>query len=135
MCFRPVPISHCFNTQPPEGGWMREITGKRFNGKFQHTAARRRLASIFVLCIFAYMFQHTAARRRLETLLFGVLTLVCFNTQPPEGGWDKPGIFLPTDIVSTHSRPKAAGTESPSFRQTIKVSTHSRPKAAGFIFS
>ena len=56
------------------------------------------------------MFQHTAARRRLgqnDTLL---IELSGFNTQPPEGGWfvelEEP--VEPT-VVSTHSRPKAAG--------------------------
>ena len=55
----------CFNTQPPEGGWVFRPFQPNMHILFQHTAARRRLASIFVLCIFAYMFQHTAARRRL----------------------------------------------------------------------
>ena len=34
-----------------------------------------------------------------------------FNTQPPEGGWFGE-LFTPVeeDRVSTHSRPKAAGT-------------------------
>nr|WP_308021541.1 hypothetical protein [Neisseria mucosa] len=34
----------------------------------------------------------------------------CFNTQPPEGGWD--GLLSRDDLpkVSTHSRPKAAGS-------------------------
>ena len=34
----------------------------------------------------------------------------CFNSQPPEGGWlawGGKGVFI--KIVSTHSRPKAAG--------------------------
>ena len=35
------------------------------------------------------MFQLTAARRRLErlTVINGVVYGVCFNSQPPEGGW------------------------------------------------
>ena len=55
-------------------------------------------------------FQHTAARRRLAQLrlLHGVL-------------W----------VVSTHSRPKAAGHPTPEYLTTLTVSTHSRPKAAG----
>ena len=56
------------------------------------------------------MFQHTAARRRLESKTLLLLPYPCFNTQPPEGGWD--GLDLSADnetIVSTHSRPKAAG--------------------------
>ena len=35
--------------------------------------------------------------------------------------------------VSTHSRPKAAGSSLQRARQSSKVSTHSRPKAAGVI--
>ena len=35
----------------------------------------------------------------------------CFNTQPPEGGWHYDLHFRAVyDDVSTHSRPKAAGT-------------------------
>ena len=80
---------------------------------------------------------------------------LCFNTQPPEGGWN-PAIetaifiigfqhtaarrrlvltFLPPEggsIVSTHSRPKAAGCVRDGGGQGGRVSTHSRPKAAGF---
>ena len=33
----------------------------------------------------------------------------CFNTQPPEGGWNKAVVFAIREEVSTHSRPKAAG--------------------------
>ena len=35
--------------------------------------------------------------------------------------------------VSTHSRPKAAGMPPSQFEKAIKVSTHSRPKAAGLL--
>ena len=100
---------------------------------FQHTAARRRLGRLRIRTDYKLSFQHTAARRRL-------------------------GIPLPfeaeIDIVSTHSRPKAAGLSAGSLPcwQTgfntqppeggwlwkaclltglIYVSTHSRPKAAG----
>ena len=34
-------------------------------------------------------------------------------------------------VVSTHSRPKAAGTELQALKDKGLVSTHSRPKAAG----
>ena len=34
-------------------------------------------------------------------------------------------------IVSTHSRPKAAGRVKPTGHVEMPVSTHSRPKAAG----
>ena len=78
-----------------------------------------------------------------------------FNTQPPEGGWliykQNPSIrpeFQHTAArrrlvradhvgrilsgVSTHSRPKAAGSTPSNASRFCKVSTHSRPKAAGW---
>ena len=144
---------------------------------FQHTAARRRLATqrpdltpggsvsthsrpkaagftVGLGFIKDYVFQHTAARRRLDKkhrLLRGIqrfntqppeggwkiLWPACcflgrFNTQPPEGGWQFTGKD-PEEmtIVSTHSRPKAAGQHFRLRPHPIRVSTHSRPKAAG----
>ena len=81
-----------------------------------------------------------------------------FNTQPPEGGWrlvnksrDIVVKFQHTAarrrlveerfrrfdgvVVSTHSRPKAAGAKIQQLEVAVKVSTHSRPKAAGSTFS
>ena len=56
----------CFNSQPPEGGWL----------KSSPTAKPKS----------------------------------CFNSQPPEGGWQIMGVKrFNGQIVSTHSRPKAAG--------------------------
>ena len=78
---------------------------------FQHAAARRRLGYDFDIQIcFNRQFQHAAARRRLaitpicksrfsdvstrsrpkaagETRLTPKPNKICFNTQPPEGGW------------------------------------------------
>ena len=55
-----------------------------------------------------------------------------FNTQPPEGGWLLKRYFNRLiNIVSTHSRPKAAGTFTNPTNGGSSVSTHSRPKAAG----
>ena len=57
-----------------------------------------------------------------------------FNTQPPEGGWAKTGCYCRArKNVSTHSRPKAAGSILIRRPNTSLVSTHSRPKAAGLI--
>ena len=77
----------------------------------------------------------------------------CFNTQPPEGGWASYALQDKRYLVSTHSRPKAAGRYGTSGRPNLLcfntqppeggwgktslgvrrmiVSTHSRPKAAG----
>ena len=121
-----------FNTQPPEGGWASTGCGNsrffvsthsrpkaagfgdvdspwvRFvsthsrpkaagkpiksgiNKKtFQHTAARRRLVTRFFFRSTFQQFQHTAARRRLGVNGF---------------------LFFVDILVSTHSRPKAAGS-------------------------
>ena len=58
---------------------------------------------------------------------------LCFNTQPPEGGWMQPvgNGGRPDCDVSTHSRLKAAGPKQPTKFFQILVSTHSRLKAAG----
>ena len=77
----------CFNTQPPEGGWI--------------------LLACQLTC--AAEFQHTAARRRLGRSWFVSVRLLCFNTQPPEGGWPARPRHHRAMVVSTHSRPKAAG--------------------------
>ncbi|EFC88652.1 hypothetical protein NEIMUCOT_04701 [Neisseria mucosa ATCC 25996] len=55
-------------------------------------------------------FQHTAARRRLERHNRRGIGRAGFNTQPPEGGWSRCICqFAIYNLVSTHSRPKAAG--------------------------
>ena len=64
---------------------------------------------------------------------YGECNFKCFNTQPPEGGWDK---LLANSMiigVSTHSRLKAAGNSIRAIAKDIGVSTHSRLKAAGTI--
>ena len=83
-----LSLRRCFNTQPPEGGWMAVCFQFGNEIGFQHTAARRRLDH-------AYNFNGNHNR---------------FNTQPPEGGWvSEPEVSDRTVEVSTHSRPKAAG--------------------------
>ena len=57
-----------------------------------------------------HQFQHTAARRRLPY---------------------KPKTVIVPDVVSTHSRPKAAALDVVNvISNLLGVSTHSRPKAA-----
>ena len=60
------------------------------------------------------------------------LSFNCFNSQPPEGGWQIfQADFGRRQTVSTHSRPKAAGLQAINLTVIKHVSTHSRPKAAG----
>ena len=102
--------------------------------RFQHTAARRRLGKLQFQTACHLTFQHTAARRRLAAVTSPMPFKFCsFNTQPPEGGW-QPSLLQCrlSFVVSTHSRPKAAGLYSRKARVMVfSVSTHSRPKAAG----
>ena len=77
---------------------------------FQLTAARRRLGQTLADNSTRNTFQLTAARRRL--------VVPALYAKNPE-------------IVSTHSRPKAAGAQSVGGAMDKIVSTHSRPKAAG----
>ena len=56
---------------------------------FQHTAARRRLGQVLTMGGQSPKFQHTAARRRLEAKTTPNPTISRFNTQPPEGGWNR----------------------------------------------
>ena len=121
-----------FNTQPPEGGWPAHGQARAAHLKFQHTAARRRLAVNIKIGRYKSWFQHTAARRRLvhTSLLLHQLVQVSTHSRTKAGGYGSAGGNL--DItVSTHSRPKAAGTPFRQAPDTTEVSTHSRPKAAG----
>ena len=79
-----------------------------------------------------YLFQHTAARRRLSANLLRRAPQKSFNTQPPEGGCWANIQRWQSDIVSTHSRPKAAEAHYSNRLTDTVVSTHSRPKAAAF---
>ena len=98
-----------FNTQPPEGGWVTYRPTSNRRRKFQHTAARRRLA-----------FRPATTSMRAS-----------FNTQPPEGGWTIfSGVMAYKHSFNTQPPEGGWPTHSPSYRDA-SVSTHSRPKAAG----
>ena len=121
---------------------------------FQHTAARRRLGTVFKIFAFCeHGFNTQPPEGGWVNLFLYYHTTTGFNTQPPEGGWIQPTLFhADRHNVSTHSRPKAAGqaylsctylhtcfnTQPPEGgwvvvveAQAVVVSTHSRPKAAG----
>ena len=79
-----------------------------------------------------WSFQHTAARRRLESTSPSSMVpcIVSTHSRPKAAG--RVGSKDATKaLVSTHSRPKAAGSNAFSIDCCISVSTHSRPKAAG----
>ena len=125
-----------FNTQPPEGGWKKSPPNQQPLPKFQHTAARRRLAECAVL-VFAFSCVSTHSRPKAAGTLpsFPVRRWrVSTHSRPKAAGFFRIPKFSPL-VVSTHSRPKAAGTPEPLRGRQSEVSTHSRPKAAGFMTS
>ena len=79
--------------------------------EFQLTAARRRLEEAITKKA-AEESVSTHSRPKAAGVYFYPLGLCrdCFNSQPPEGGWN---VVVKVDgkpnYVSTHSRPKAAG--------------------------
>ena len=143
-----------FNSQPPEGGWTnttmllrciklfqltaaRRRLGDDFNGqigikRFQLTAARRRLGQRLAVCRPISKFQLTAARRRLAQAGLFRRRFFCFNSQPPEGGWNDnaDGVGY-RDCFN--SQPPEGGwfLRGRRLQHLPQVSTHSRPKAAG----
>ena len=84
----------------------------------------------------AWMFQHTAARRRLDFEIHKQSSIICFNTQPPEGGWLRLKFTAAAMHTFQHTaaRRRLAGWGYDLNDDEI-VSTHSRPKAAGTIYS
>ena len=91
---------------------------------FQHTAARRRLAC-GVSFIFSFLwFQHTAARRRLAKLIARDQIGKLFQHTAARRRLAMPQPTTPTaPVVSTHSRPKAAGTPKAA-TSTLKSFQH-----------
>ena len=83
-------VKSCFNTQPPEGGWWRwrgmPVCHPSFNTQPPEGGWWRWRG--MPVC-------HPS-----------------FNTQPPEGGWLYYLLNYLFFLVSTHSRPKAAGSDA-----------------------
>ena len=122
----------CFNTQPPEGGWCLPRFARAAGLRFQHTAARRRLELLPDMQARAGLFQHTAARRRLVSPIRWGCTCGWFQHTAARRRLGLPSCTMAgATLVSTHSRPKAAGFDGWHSQVKTAVSTHSRPKAAG----
>ena len=124
-----------FNTQPPEGGWtadVEETVKETVSTHSRPKAAGSKTAKTFT----SSWFQHTAARRRLVLVGERVSFVGGFNTQPPEGGWlwQRPS---QRRLSRFNTQPPEGGwVRTVKMPKTFVVSTHSRPKAAGkFYFS
>ena len=101
----------CFNSQPPEGGWL-PVAHKLNQGHlFQLTAARRRLELNRRHLIALEAFQLTAARRRLARAIKNPILQVLFQLTAARRRLVSDGLRRGgRETVSTHSRPKAAGS-------------------------
>ena len=78
-------------------------------------------------------FQHTAARRRLASSLFKIMdtTRVSTHSRPKAAGCRKSSRDLLHSMVSTHSRPKAAGF-SGHLSQTFMSCFNTQPPEGGW---
>ena len=83
-----IPTASCFNTQPPEGGWIHLY--RSFRRRSVSTHSRPKAAGTCAYFVYESVKVSTHSRPKAA----GVVTwmdwarLDCFNTQPPEGGWD-----------------------------------------------
>ena len=99
---------------------------------FQHTAAQRRLA--IALCIIDIIIDVSTHSRPKAA---GVQSSIrrtnhpCFNTQPPKGGWNSRRYPLRAKHRFNTQPPKGGWLLLEQQAAVSVVSTHSRPKAAG----
>ena len=127
----PAHLAGRFNTQPPEGGWRR-LPPFRSLFPAVSTHSHPKVAGGFKINAGIHLlFQHTATRRWLVRRWTDSSPFLCFNTQPPEGGWASNTGGRKEGVVSTHSHPKVAGRAEGRWIGCNRVSTHSHPKVAG----
>ena len=102
-----------FNTQPPEGGWATNAASD-IDGASVSTHSRPKAAG--------------------STTVYVEFPFARFNTQPPEGGWACSKEPPKTVSVFQHTAARRRlGMLERTAKDRIRVSTHSRPKAAGSI--
>ena len=124
---------------------------------FQHTAARRRLEATLKAKATITTFQHTAARRRLALVIsfsgvpcavsthsrpkaagqfvaVVVLDVVCFNTQPPEGGWGVVFAGAVQDMMFQHTAARRRLVAMPFYRYLFQC-FNTQPPEGGWSLS
>ena len=108
------------------------ISARTKSLRFQHTAARRRLAYFAMRFACSYLVStHSRPKAAGKCRLMKIRKAGSFNTQPPEGGWKNDRSGKRTLRVSTHSRPKAAGVLLP-FCRSCKTSFNTQPPEGGW---
>ena len=84
----PKILMHCFNSQPPEGGWCGTFRFPLMRWPFQLTAARRRLGKHNAEDVDSDMVStHSRPKAAGRRAWNGRMLFTRFNSQPPEGGW------------------------------------------------
>ena len=75
---------------------------------------------------------HSRPKAAGSTKNTGTPSLLCFNTQPPEGGWARSIVARSSDFGFNTQPPEGGWAwEKLDKHKLDMVSTHSRPKAAG----
>ena len=108
-----APTFHRFNTQPPEGGWLKPYTSPLIHDCFNTQPPEggwfhRSGGNVFISVVSTHSHPKVAGTPLARTLR--------------------------TRDVSTHSHPKVAGVIVQEHVIHIDVSTHSHPKVAGLVF-
>ena len=99
---------------------------------FQHTAARRRLAIFHHKNDLCRRFNTQPPEGGWAFAACRDTGYCCFNTQPPEGGWSKMANILPAFLMFQHTAARRRlEITRVDLAHDFLVSTHSRPKAAG----
>ena len=102
-----------FNSQPPEGGWhehqLLQVQGYVSTHSRPKAAGKPSWRNRSVICCFNSQPPEGGWLMRCQ----GRSPNRRFNSQPPEGGWCVPSSLPQFGLVSTHSRPKAAGSTAP----------------------
>ena len=117
----------------PKAAGSHERAGTVRRTMFQHTAARRRLAHLFDLpSLSAVVSTHSRPKAAGTWKCRYRHRCDSFNTQPPEGGWFRASVVF-GEIRSFNTQPPEGGWVIAFLAHigVAVVSTHSRPKAAG----
>ena len=99
-----------FNTQPPKGGWGSvEVFGYRTSQVSTHSRLKAAGSGSGANAVIRQVSTHSRLKAAGRHNGYDRPADVCFNTQPPKGGWILDVLTFPVLGVSTHSRLKAAG--------------------------
>ena len=114
----------CFNTQPPEGGWHSSPPSWRYHQSFNTQPPEGGWIVPLELSYFVCSFNTQPPEGGWPTARCWAFPQGCFNTQPPEGGWRMDSHRQTARMVSTHSRPKAAGSNKGRWLDTWQRFQH-----------